>query len=319
MCSLPEFRLMGHWGTSLYAGDFAMDLRSTVGAVARLPFAAERLVEILCETEPGAANDAVDEDHATFWLVLADQFAKRGIVSARVRETALAIIDAHDDITMLERLGMKPSDIRKRRRMLDEIRTRIETTVEMPRTVLAKPQPLVMEIGDVIAYPTCHGRCINPYYPSKERDTQYTESGPQPWTQDGWGAAVIVDCGRAFDFLSWYRPLVPFYGWRERPSLSDLMIDTSWRLEIPGTCSPSHFRKMEVVKLATIPVDGAKLDRMFPERRPGKAGISAAVSDISIANRLRVIPADSSRQRSTVGSRPVLAIANLADIISDSR
>jgi hypothetical protein len=312
---------MGHWGTGLYAGDFAMDLRSTIGAVARLPFAPERLVEILCETEPGAANNALDEDHATFWLVLADQFAKRGIVSDRVRETALAIIDADDDITMLERLGMKPSDIRKRRRMLSEIRTRIETTVEKPRTVLAKPQPLVMEIGDVIAYPTCRGRSINPYYPSKERDTQYTENGPKPWTQDGWGVAVIVDCGRAFDFLSWYRPLVPFYGWRERPSLQDLMIDTSWKLEIPGTCSPSHFRKMEMAKLAAVPVDGTKVDRMFPDRRPKKSGISAAVNDISIANRLRVIPADPSRQPSTVpvGPRRIPTITNLAEILSDSR
>ena len=68
---------MGTWGTSLYAGDFAMDLRSTISAVAHLPFDADRLLEILCESEPDAANNPDDEDHTIFWLVVADQFAKR--------------------------------------------------------------------------------------------------------------------------------------------------------------------------------------------------------------------------------------------------
>ena len=93
---------MGAWGTGLYSGDFAMDLRSTVVAVVRLPFDVDRLVEILCETEPEAAANPRDEDHTTFWLILADQFAKRGIVSDRARDKALEIIDAADDIAMVE-------------------------------------------------------------------------------------------------------------------------------------------------------------------------------------------------------------------------
>jgi hypothetical protein len=48
---------MDVWGEGLYSGDFAMDLRGTIRAVARLPFYGERLLKILCETEPGAAND----------------------------------------------------------------------------------------------------------------------------------------------------------------------------------------------------------------------------------------------------------------------
>ena len=71
---------MGVWGTRLYSGDFAMDLRSTIAAVVRLPFEVDRLVEILCETEPDAAENSANEDHTTFWLILADQFAKRAIV-----------------------------------------------------------------------------------------------------------------------------------------------------------------------------------------------------------------------------------------------
>jgi hypothetical protein len=85
---------MGTWGAGLYAGDFAMDLRSTINAVAQLSFDADRLLDILCESEPEAANNPNDEDYTIFWLVVADQFAKRAIECGSVRETALRIIEA---------------------------------------------------------------------------------------------------------------------------------------------------------------------------------------------------------------------------------
>src|SRR5262245_41081069 len=111
---------MGVWGTALYSGDFAMDLRATISAVVQLPFDTDRLVDILCETEPAAANNPADEDHTTFWLVLADQFAKRGITSNRTREKALEIIGADEDLAVLTKLGMKAADIRKRRKILEQ-------------------------------------------------------------------------------------------------------------------------------------------------------------------------------------------------------
>src|SRR5260370_17462511 len=83
---------MGTWGAGLYSGVLALDLRSTIRAVARLPFDGDRLVEILCAAEPGAANNPNDEEHTIFWLVVADQFARRAIACGRVREKALTII-----------------------------------------------------------------------------------------------------------------------------------------------------------------------------------------------------------------------------------
>jgi hypothetical protein len=88
---------MGAWGTGLYSGDLASDLRIAVAAVARLPFEGERLLGLLCDTEPSAALDPKDPDHTAFWLVCADQFAKRGIVCSSVLEAALAIIDQDRD------------------------------------------------------------------------------------------------------------------------------------------------------------------------------------------------------------------------------
>lgn len=279
---------MGVWGAGLYSGDFAMDLRTTVGAVARLPFDPDRLVEILCATEPTAANNPGDEEHTTFWLIVADQFARRGIVCDRVRERAFQIIDGFEDIAMLEKLGMKASDIRRRRKLLLEVRARIAATgVSRPRTVLKKPQPLLMAVGDVIVYPTCEGKCLNPYYASKELNRRYTKDGPVPWVQDGWGATAIVDCGRAFEFLSWYRTLTLSRARNEKPALDSLCGDVLWRLELPGTCSPTHFKKMELEKIGNLPLDPGKIKKFFPGLRPG---ISAAISNISIANRLSAIP-----------------------------
>jgi hypothetical protein len=76
---------MGVWNTGLYSSDFALDLRSAISAVIRLPLDADQLVQALSELEPTASQSMDDEDHTSFWLVLADQFAKRGM---RGRELA---------------------------------------------------------------------------------------------------------------------------------------------------------------------------------------------------------------------------------------
>ena len=144
---------MGAWGTGLYSGDFAMDLRGTIAAISRLPFDGDRLAEILCESEPGAAQDSSNEDHTVFWLVAADQFAKRGIDSPRVREMALTVIDNGSDIAAAQKLGMEPPDIHKRQRTLTELRDRLLAFAPdsaKRRKVLKNPQQFLFEVGDVL-------------------------------------------------------------------------------------------------------------------------------------------------------------------------
>jgi len=275
---------VGVWGAGLSSGDFAMDLRSTVRAVARLPFESGQLIEILCEQEPPPS----DEQHSRFWLVIADQFAKRGIASDRVREKALGIIDRGEDLAMLEKLGMGASDLKKRRKMLEELRARVAAPAAAgkPRTVLKKRQDLLMSVGEVFVYPTCAGRCRNPYFASKEDDRYGTASAA--WEQDGWSAMVIVNCGRAFEFLSWYRPLTVAMATAEKPTWESLRrSEVLWRLTRPGTSTPLHFQRMEFEKIGTWAIDQEKLRPAFPGMKPGT---SAAVDDISLANGLNVGP-----------------------------
>src|SRR5882762_7740573 len=122
---------MGAWGIGLYSGDFARDLKATISAVCRLPLDEEALVDALCQSESSAATDPADEDHTIFWLVLADQFEKRRVFSRRVRQTALAIIDDGKDAAMMQALGIKPGDIRKRAAKLAELRARLVAQPEV--------------------------------------------------------------------------------------------------------------------------------------------------------------------------------------------
>src|SRR3954452_14861551 len=278
---------MGVFGTGLYSGDFAMDLRSAVSAVVRLPYSGDQLADILSGSEPNAANNPDDEDHHTFWLVIADQFAKRSIVCDRIRENALAIIDSGTDLAMHEKRGMNSSDLKKRQKMLNELRTRIvgPPVTSRPRPVLKKPQAYLMDIGDVLVYPTFGGRCINPYFASRELDRRGTMS--PAWRQDSWSVMVVVDRGRAFDFLTWYRPVTVSRATLRKPAMEDLRGKLLWRLVRAGTCSPLHFKRMEFKKIGALPVDYEKLRRSFPNMRPG---VSAAIGNISIANGLSVAP-----------------------------
>ena len=279
---------MGVWGVGLYSGDFAQDLRGTIRAVARLPFDNDRLVDILCETEPTTANNQDDEDHTTFWLVVADQFFKRGIACDRVREKALAIIDGGSDLAMLAKLGMDPAGLKKRRQMLDKLRLRLAAPVGARRgSVLKKPQAYLMDVGDVFVYPTCGGRCINPYFASKGEQTYWGDKGSMPWKQDGWSALLIVDRGRAFDFLSWYRPLKISMALDHKPTVAELGGELLWKLPLAGTCSAVHFKRMELEKIGALAIDPDKFKSAFPNLRPGTA---QAISDISIANQMETGP-----------------------------
>src|SRR5213078_4452984 len=121
----PRRPIMGAWGAGLYSSDMAADMRATIKSVLRLPFDEDRIVDIMRDGERRAADDPNNEDHTTFWLVLADQFEKRGVAHAPSREKAITIIDRGDDLMMMEKLGMKPAGLRKRGTKLAELPARL--------------------------------------------------------------------------------------------------------------------------------------------------------------------------------------------------
>jgi hypothetical protein len=302
---------VGTWGTGLYATDFAADLRGTIRAVARLPFDADRLAAIVTDTERQAASNPDDEDHTNFWLVLADQFLRRGLVSADARDRALRIIDTGADLEMQRKLGQDEPGLRKRRRMLEELRTRLASPAPpvARKPVLRKPESFLMDVGDVLIYPTCGGRPTNPYSASPDRLKIYGLKGGQVWTQDGWGAIAIIDRGRAFDYFAWYTPLVVHTRFDARPDF-DTLAGSSWSVELAGTCSPTHFRRMALEQVGQVPVSAARIADLLPGLRRGD---SQAIGDVSIANRMTIRSGNPTHLKQRPPFDRIVTLGGLAD------
>jgi hypothetical protein len=272
---------MGAWGPGLYSGDFALDLKAIIAAVAKLPLETEKLVEAVCSARPDAASRFSDEEHAIFWLVTADQFEKRGIFSRRVREKAIDIIDGGTDAAMMQALGMKPGDIRKRAANLAELRARIlaqpETT--SPRKTLSEPEPYVFEVGGIYAYPTQQGHPINPYLAPKSFNRA-------AWSPDGFGLFLALGRGRAFDYLTWYHGATTFESFSSLPDEAQLTNEIRWRTPpVYGNCSLKHFQKLEMQEVGIFPIDPERRAHFFPYLASGEA---FAIQDIGISEKLEI-------------------------------
>jgi hypothetical protein len=276
--------IMSAWGAGLYSSDMAADMRATIKSVLRLPFDEDRIVDILRDCESRAANDPNNEDHTTFWLVLADQFEKRGVAHGPIRERAITIIDRGEDLMMMEKLGMKQADLRKRGAKLTELRTRLVAASgrSKARATIKAPEPYLLEIGVLYACPVRGSSCINPFFSKKDYEGS-------PWIPNGWRQFVILDRGHAFDYLSWYQPLVCKKPVREKPRLSDAGADLWWELNTPKTCPPRHLDRMGIVTIGSLTIDIEKARARFAQRRPsiiflGWDGRGAAVNDVSICD-----------------------------------
>jgi hypothetical protein len=264
---------MGAWGPGLYSNDFGLDLRSTIRAISRLPFESDRLLDVAIGTARAEATVAENPDYATFWLVVADQFQKRGIENSRALETALAIIDSGGDATIMRELGMSESDIRKRIAKMQELRQRLSWSPPSPRgRVLSNPRAFLMEPGDIFAFATHAGVGINPYC----RDYR----GHFDWRPDAWSAFLVAGRGRAFGYLPWYLIVTLRDEVQDRPSL-EAVRDKAWALHGTGTCSTLHMKRLELQSLGSVSLDH---DRLVEAYGALPEGTQSAVDDISISN-----------------------------------
>ena len=262
---------MGAWSTSLYGSDDALDLRASIAAVCRLPHDGDRLVELLAGLHP-EAGDPASEGHSTFWLVLADQFHKRGIRSI-ARARALAIIDDGSDLAMRAGLGVDGAGLRQRERVLGKLADELRSPLpEKPRKVLAKPQPLLFRAGDVLAFRVDgQGNCCNPYFPDPEAAR---------FVPAGWDGCVIRACGLALDHFAWYAVGTTTGPWRDRPALERVVDGLDAKEESGvGTIPKRHVARMGLELLGNV-----RLPEAAPP--PREAVMGATVADISISNAL---------------------------------
>ena len=277
---------MGIWSPALYGSDLAKDLRATVKAVTRLPLAADKLIELVRHNHPEVADDSSDEEFTTFWLVLADQFHEYGLNAPMLFQRAREIIDSKQDLQVHSDLRMSPSNLKKREKVLEGLRAKLISPLPKQKgKPLAEPEPFLMNVGDLLVYPVCRqGCCLNPYMSSASQSD---------WKQAAWGAIVILERGKAFDYLAWYRPikLIEHVSIEQLPDgssfpiseLQKLTTNQNWNVEHAGTCSPSHFRKIQFKLIGQVELVEERVKQACAGLH---AGEKMAINDISLSNSL---------------------------------
>lgn len=233
---------MGAWGVSIYSSDDALDLRASIRAVCRLPYNGDKLVELLADLHSDA-RDPGKEGHSTFWLVVADQFQRRGIRSM-ARQRALEIIADGTDLAMFAKLGMADADLRKRKRLLDALGDQLRSLPpEKRRSTLKQPQPLLFGAGDVLVYRIDgQGNCCNPYLPDSTRAS---------FKPVGWDGCLVVASGLALEYLAWYQLAPTRSPWKDRPTLSQIVARIDPARTRVGTMSRSRVARMGLELLGT--------------------------------------------------------------------
>lgn len=268
---------MGSWEVGLYADDFALDLRSSIRGMARLPLEGGELLNLLRASYAEASDDPSSEEYARFWLVVGDQFQRRGIACAAVTRTTLEVIDGGLDGKTLAALGADNGALRKRVVITAELRARlIAGPSSQPRRTLKKPQNLIMQTGDLMVYPTSCGEPFNPFMTNVDESIY-------KWRQDAWGAMLILRSDVAYGYLAWYWPLIVESEFLEKPTLESLQ-EAPWTARNPGTCSRAHFKRLQLERLGHVPLADEYLRLVCPERLIRHI----ALEDISLGNSMGV-------------------------------
>lgn len=242
---------MGTWGTALYDDDSASDLKNTVSLVAKVPADGDRLLELLEEAR--GSTDPANQDGALFWLVVADQFEKRGIDCKRASRMAIQVIDSGADLVWCKERGADDKFLRARAKVLQELRDRLDHPRPVkPVRKAGKPPPLVLSTGEIYAFPTMAGKAWHPY--------RLPSAGE--FVPDGWGALVVLASGRAFHWLPWLALASLTVQEDKRPTLGDALqarLITHLQTHGAGRFIPkaAHAKGLGLERLGAVDIDAA--------------------------------------------------------------
>ena len=192
---------MGTWGEGLYADDEACDLRDMISLLSKMPGEGDSILELVLEHFK-RDDDLSNDGSPAFWMVMADQFAKRGIECDKAKKLALESIKTGADILDLEARGMEPKGLIARKKVHDKLTERIANPKPAgSRRVPKSPPKCAVATGEVYSFPTMDGSGLNAWFASWE------EAGFRP---NGWGSLIILETGRIFDWFPWaaYTPLL---------------------------------------------------------------------------------------------------------------
>ena len=239
---------MGAWGAGLYDDDEACDVRDTVSLLAKMPATGDEILGLLLDQFERDA-DLNDDGCPGFWIAVAAQFAKRGIVCDQATKLAREAIESGADIQDLQDRGMEASGLRARRKVHEKVLQRLaEPKPASARRIPKSPPRLAVNVGEIYSYPTMNGQGMNAWF------SNWEEAGFKP---NGWGVLIILASGRVFDWFPWaaYTPVV--VSLHAEPTLDDVLSAKTLFEDGIAYFAPkkSHMKKMEMNLLGSVQVD----------------------------------------------------------------
>lgn len=205
---------MGAWGVGLYQNDTGADLKEVFADLSRRPLGVDDLVAAVLE-KFGCGSEPRSEDDIDLWLALADQLHLDALDHPDTMKRARRLVTGGEDATAKRELGMSPTDLSKRERVLAETLARWSSPHPKPkrRKAAKEPEPFLLEIGDAWVYPAMRHAAL-PFH-VKDADL----AGFMP---DGWGAFAVADRWHAFGHRACYLFVLAIPDGDERPSLADV-------------------------------------------------------------------------------------------------
>jgi hypothetical protein len=264
---------MGAWGGGLYDGDFALDLKGTIKAVLRAPLSDD---EVLAELWTSLGKGAGDMDALDYWVVLADQLERLGLRRPEVFERAIAIVEAGEDVAMLKELDADPKTIAERQRETAKLLPRLrDPRPAKKRRPLKAPEPLLLERGEALTWPTDGGNSINPYVPE---DQLWKLGG---FKQDGWGFGMVAEAGHHYHVLAYYA--VQVLKWRrpERPT-PELAIHCPRADYHYGTINKVRLARTKAERLGPVP--DAAIGPAPPPNEANRRARRAVLRDLGLSS-----------------------------------
>ncbi|MEZ5829547.1 MAG: hypothetical protein R3D05_00025 [Dongiaceae bacterium] len=264
---------MGAWGGGLYDGDYALDLKATIKGVLRAPMSDD---EVLAELWASYGERAADADALDYWLVLADQLERCGMRRPDVFERAIAIIEVGEDLAMFKELEAEPQTIAERRKETAKLLARLrDPRPAKNRRPLKAPQPLLLETGEALTWPTDRGNSINPYVPE---DQLWKLGG---FRQDGWGFGIVTDAGHHYQVLAYYAVQVLKWRRAERPS-PELAVHCARSTHSYGTLSALHMKRVRLERIGRL--SDAALGELPVAEEAREESRRAALEDLSLTS-----------------------------------
>lgn len=235
---------MGAWGGGLYSDDDALEIKDTISVMSKMPVDGERLLDLVLKNYDGA-TELEEEGGPTFWLVVADQFEKRGLFSKEALSNAMLAIEGGYDIADMESREMDSGAIRQRKKSYDALLSRLNNPRPV-KPVRPKSQPRCnVSPGEIYTYPVMNGDSFNAWFSSWDQASFHP---------DGWGALLVLSVDRVFD---WF-PVITFSSFyiyeKEKPDLEVCLNSNIADFDYAARChhKPTHMKRMGMELLGKL-------------------------------------------------------------------